>query len=141
MKLWDFQRLQGMKEAYYEPVTLSIWSMTEVSVGIVVANLPPLRKSFDSLLIHVLPKSSNDKSASTRFQSFHLPTYHGHLDPRATTKGMTGRSTRRHSMTTIPGDHESDKAILGDIQLRKSNDSHHIMCTTHISVEKGRRGA
>jgi hypothetical protein len=138
MKLWDFQRLQGLKEVYYESVTLSIWSMTEVSMGIVVANLPPLRKSFDRLLKHVLPKFSTNRSTSSRFPSVHLPTYHSNHDPGATAEGVTGRGARLHSMTTVTGDHESDKAILENVYLGKGNDRRDIMCTTHISVEKSR---
>ncbi|KAF2826691.1 hypothetical protein CC86DRAFT_291449, partial [Ophiobolus disseminans] len=58
LKLWDFQRIQNQKEIYYEFVTLSIWSITEVAIGIVVANLPPLRKSFDGLFkLSSLPRN------------------------------------------------------------------------------------
>jgi hypothetical protein len=113
--------------------------MTEVSVGIVVANLPPLRKSFDGLLKHMLSHSSASRSTLSRFQSFHLPTYHTQRDPRPTTSEyMPGRGARKHSMTTITGDHECGKAILEHVSPRKDEDSHDIMCTTYISVENSR---
>ncbi|KAF1832844.1 hypothetical protein BDW02DRAFT_528991, partial [Decorospora gaudefroyi] len=90
IKLWDFQRIQGVKEVYYESATLSIWSMTEVSLGIVVANLPPLRKSFDGLLKHVISGSSPgnvfsaSKYSNNNFQSFHLATFQGRQDRKST---------------------------------------------------------
>jgi hypothetical protein len=54
--------------------------MVEVSIGIVVASLPPLRKSFDSLLKHITFGSlrsklfSGNKSSSGNRQSFNLPS-------------------------------------------------------------------
>jgi hypothetical protein len=92
LKLWDFQRIQNAKEPYYESVTLSIWSMAEVAIGIIVANLPPLRKSFDNILRHVLPSTGSNNIR------FSLATYHSQsLRPK--------------------GDGESDKAMLHDIEL------------------------
>jgi hypothetical protein len=118
--LWDFQRIQNVKEAYYESVTLSIWSMAEVTAGIVVANLPPLRKSFDSFFKHVIPSTgsnevlSRDAFNNRKFESYSLPTY--------------------HSQTKRPrGDGESDKAILEEVGSEKEH-GHGIMKTTEIEV-------
>jgi hypothetical protein len=135
IKLWDFQRLQGLEEVYYESVTLSIWSMTEVSIGIVVANLPPLRKFFDGLLRNTLSKSSTSRSILSRFQSFHLPTYHTQYDPRATDEGMTGKSAKLHCVTTVTEDHESGKAIIEDVYLREDKQSNDLMRPSHASIE------
>ncbi|KAF3052317.1 hypothetical protein E8E11_007355 [Didymella keratinophila] len=104
-----FQKLQGQAEVYYESVALSIWSITEISVGIVVANLPPLRKSFDgmfkqSLLDSVTDKFSSSKPSQGHGQSYGLPTYRSQVTRRSTIEAMTGRSARQTE------DNESDKA-------------------------------
>ncbi|KAL1801325.1 hypothetical protein ACET3X_001667 [Alternaria dauci] len=135
IKLWDFQRLQGLKEVCYESVTLSIWSMTEVSIGIVVANLPPLRKSFDGLLKNVLSECSTSRSTLSRFQSFHLPTYHTQYDLRVTDQGRTGRSAKSHGATTVTGDHESGKAIIEDVYLGEGKHSDELMRRSEVSIE------
>jgi hypothetical protein len=88
----DFQRIQNKKEAYYESVTLSIWSMSEVTAGIVVANLPPLRKSLESLLKRVIPSAGSDdilsrnKSLNYKFESYNLPKLIGRGEMEIVTK-------------------------------------------------------
>lgn len=81
--------------------------MSEVTIGIIVANLPPLRKSFDRLFRHVLPSTG-----STRI-SYNLPTY-------------------RTQPTRHTNDNESDKAILEE--LHAENMRNGIMKTTKISI-------
>lgn len=41
----------------WEGANLSIWSSTELSVGVLIASLPPLRKQFESLCQRFLPPS------------------------------------------------------------------------------------
>src|SRR5262245_66474526 len=119
MKLYDFQRIQGKKEVYYESVTLSIWSITEVSIGIVVANLPPLRKYFDAWLMAIIPASlrkhmfsSNDKSSGRDGQGYAMPTYGSQLSRR-----MDGRMGKgREGRVQPSADDESDRAILEELE-------------------------
>jgi hypothetical protein len=95
--------------------------MTEVTSGIVVANLPPLRKSFDSFFKHVLPSTgsnnilSRNKSGGPNFESFNLSTY----------RNQTARTT---------GDGGSDKAILEEIEIEQKHHDSKILKTTQISV-------
>lgn len=132
-----FQKLQGQAEAYYESVSLSIWSITEISIGIVVANLPPLRKSFDGMFKHILPDSVTDKVFSGKpsqgqGQSYNLPTYRSQVTRRSTIEAMTGRSARQTK------DNESDKAILEDLEgeyTGKKFSKRGIMRTTRVSVD------
>jgi hypothetical protein len=118
----DFQRIQYKKEIYYESVSLSIWSMSEVTAGIVVANLPPLRKSFDDLLKHVIPSTgsnnvlSRNRSLNHKFESYHLPTYHSQIN----------RSK---------GDGDSDKAIL-EVESDDRQHGSGIMKTTEIEIQR-----
>jgi hypothetical protein len=143
-KLWDFQRIQGKKDVYYESVTLSIWSLVEVSIGIVVANLPPLRKSFDGLLRHVISGSVTSKlfsgnrssNSNRNSQSFKLPMHRIHPDRKSTMDGITGRSERTHSVATATGNRDIDKVVVGKSHPREGKNSDDIMCTTHVSVDR-----
>jgi hypothetical protein len=132
IKLWDFQRIQDLKEVYYESVTLSIWSMTEVSVGIVVANLPPLRKFFDRFLNHIVSGSFTSK---VDFPSLHLSTYRSKNDRKSMTDGMACRSARLHSSAT--GDNESDRAALNKVELDDRKHSNEIVKTTQVTLDCG----
>jgi hypothetical protein len=83
--------------------------MAEVAAGIVVANLPPLRKSFDKIFRRVIPSIASNNIR------FSLATYHSQsLRPK--------------------GDGESDKAILDDIELDERQRDPGIMKTTQITI-------
>ncbi|KAH7067877.1 hypothetical protein FB567DRAFT_541392 [Paraphoma chrysanthemicola] len=122
LKLWDFQRIQGVKEVYYESVTLSIWGMTEVSAGIVVANLPPLRKSFDSFFKHIAfsvasnTVFSGNKSSGTGFENFNLQTDRSQPDRKI-------------------ADDDSDRAILDETEGEGGRRGSGIVRITRISVD------
>jgi hypothetical protein len=83
--------------------------MAEVASGIVVANLPPLRKSFDTLFRHVLPSTASNNIR------FSLATY-------------TSQNARPK------GDGESDKDILDEIEFEERQHDPAIIKTTHISI-------
>ncbi|KAI1523973.1 hypothetical protein A1F97_10825 [Pyrenophora tritici-repentis] len=116
IKLWAFQQLQGQKEFYYKCVPLIIWSMTELSVGIVVANLPPLRKSFDSLLRSILPTSLSHTRDSMRFKDLHLPAYFSRNTARDRASGGIGKS---HTAVLATID-TNEEAIMRDIDTAES---------------------
>jgi hypothetical protein len=137
IKLWDFQRIQGLKEAYYESVTLSIWSISEVSVGIVVANLPPLRKSFDGFFKHVLSGSINTKlgiSDNSNLQSFKLPSYGSKRNSKGMPDGANGRSVRLNSTAT--GDDMSDKTMLGQFDFDDSKHGSRLVRSTQVTLDR-----
>jgi hypothetical protein len=96
--------------------------MSEVTAGIVVANLPPLRKSFESLLRRVIPSAGSDailsrnKSLNFKFESYDLPTYHSQVN-------------------WSRGDVDSDKAIL-EVESEDRQQGPGIMKSTEIEIER-----
>ncbi|KAF2024212.1 hypothetical protein EK21DRAFT_117999 [Setomelanomma holmii] len=123
LELRDFQRIQGSREVYYESVTLSIWSVTEVAIGIVVASLPPLRKSFDGFFKHMISSviSKNAltgvRPSRTGFEKFNLPMY---------------RSQQGRKVT----DDDSDRAIVEDAEIEDGRWNSGFLRTTRISIDK-----
>ncbi|KAI8931672.1 hypothetical protein NX059_011319 [Plenodomus lindquistii] len=135
LKLWDFQRIQGATEPYYDSVTLSIWSMAEVAIGIVVANLPPLRKSFDGLFRHISATVSNRITRTHHSDvngfDFNLPSYTTHHPRQSTAEGVTGRVTKKYTKD----DDESDMAILSGVGEGDCKESDEITKTTQIDID------
>jgi hypothetical protein len=55
MKTRELGALSKTKDPTWDAVNLTIWSATELSVGILIASLPPLRKVFDNFFRTLLP--------------------------------------------------------------------------------------
>ena len=55
MKTYHFTALKKTTDPTWDAVDLSIWSATELSIGVLTASLPPLRKQFDKLFRAILP--------------------------------------------------------------------------------------
>ncbi|KAH9876723.1 hypothetical protein J1614_003855 [Plenodomus biglobosus] len=104
------------KELMWDAVDLSICSVNEVCVGIIIANLPPLRKTLNGLLSKVLPASltGNSGNASRKMNS------------RAITI-----STKGHNKLADNGDGDSERYILELEEQRPSQ----IMKTTRVDVD------
>ncbi|KAF2107379.1 hypothetical protein BDV96DRAFT_506219 [Lophiotrema nucula] len=102
--------LAGHAEFNYESVTLTIWSHAEVTVGMVTANLPPLRNTFDKLFKSLLPDSIGSRFMSgygsnhQRSRNMELETY-GTLSKKS-------RGRRKDHAETM--DDESERRILPD---------------------------
>ncbi|KAF2627376.1 hypothetical protein BU25DRAFT_469124, partial [Macroventuria anomochaeta] len=54
-KTIELRALRKTKDPTWDGVNLTIWSATELSVGILIASLPPLRKVFDKMFRRILP--------------------------------------------------------------------------------------
>ena len=99
-----------------DAVDLSICSINEVAVGIVVANLPPLRKTINSLLAKILP----DKFATTLGMGSRKQASQNPIASVYSAKG--------HTKLDNSADDESERYIL-ELEDRKSS-GNGIMRTT-----------
>ncbi|KAJ4990126.1 integral membrane protein [Stagonosporopsis vannaccii] len=61
-KTIELSALKKTKDPTWDGVNLTIWSATELSVGILIASLPPLRKVFDKMFRNILPSTFMTKS-------------------------------------------------------------------------------
>ncbi|KAF2708442.1 hypothetical protein K504DRAFT_535041 [Pleomassaria siparia CBS 279.74] len=61
-KTYELSSLAKTNDPTWDGVDLTIWSATELSVGILVASLPPMRKQFDKLFRYILPTTMQSKS-------------------------------------------------------------------------------
>ncbi|KAH7112095.1 hypothetical protein B0J11DRAFT_186942 [Dendryphion nanum] len=63
-KTIELSALRKTTDPTWDGVNLTIWSATELSVGILIASLPPLRKQFDRMFRLILPSTFQTKSKS-----------------------------------------------------------------------------
>lgn len=61
-KTVELSALKKTRDPTWDGVNLTIWSATELSVGILIASLPPLRKVFDKLFRNILPSTFMTRS-------------------------------------------------------------------------------
>lgn len=63
-KTVELSSLKQTQDPTWDSVNLTIWAATELSVGILIASLPPLRKVFDSLFRRILPSTGSKTRVS-----------------------------------------------------------------------------
>ena len=118
--------LNVSKDPTYDSVNLSIFAISEVFVGAFTASLPPLRKTFETLLKQVLPMSLTGASRTPKgsVESYELPQSGSKL---------SDKSRRRRDDV---GDDDSELGILPDEEVlhERKNSDQDIMKTTHVSV-------
>lgn len=120
------------KDPTWTGVPLGIWSSAELSIGILIASLPPLRKAFDSLFSKILPSTLNPSRTpnsaygygrSTNGNHIRLDTYEQNKRSKGTHKGHQGESV-------LDSDSESERAILEDAEGKGAG----IVKTTKVTV-------
>jgi hypothetical protein len=122
LKLYEVRSLNNSPDPTYTAVNLSIYAMAEVFVAAFTACLPPLRKTFDTMLHQMLP---NISFVATPGQT------HGSHELR----GGSNRSVMdRVSALRKGSDADSDHAFLENRDGGKELDIE-ILKTTQVSVE------
>jgi hypothetical protein len=87
--------LRKTKDPTWDGVNLTIWSATELSVGILIASLPPLRTQFDKFLRRILPTSFG--KSQTPGNSMPLYNFSNRFSKAVhTNKGVDDGSSERH---------------------------------------------
>jgi hypothetical protein len=66
LKLYEMKSLNSSSDPTYTSINLSIFAVAEVFVGAFTASLPPLRKTFETILRRVLPESVLGTSRSRK---------------------------------------------------------------------------
>jgi hypothetical protein len=127
----------GTREIHWDLVTMTLWATAETTVGIMVANLPPLRKSFEKLFKSFLQSTSTGgmnttgTRAGNTSNAFQMQSYRSQTRHRSMMDGLAGYGTRQ-SMS----DNGSDKAILeaSDGEHGRQMPSQGIVKTTEVTV-------
>ncbi|KAI2487538.1 hypothetical protein Ptr902_01671 [Pyrenophora tritici-repentis] len=108
------------EESIWDAVDLSICSINEVCVGIIIANLPPLRRTILGSFSKFIPESYATGLGK------HTSQYTASRGSQHTSKSQAERETI--------ADDESECCIL---ELNKRPQSSGIMKTTHVLIQNG----
>ena len=127
---------KGTKQLLWDAVSMTLWATAENTVGIVVANLPLLRKPFEKLykswLGSTITGNTNPATPSGTYNSFMMQSHLSRATRKSRGEGLKGYGTR------LPGesDDESDKAILQQSENEGQSymPSGGILKTTKVTV-------
>jgi hypothetical protein len=129
-KTIELAPLSTTKDPTWDGVNLTIWSANELSVGVLIASLPPLRKQFDMIFRKLLPTTLRGTRSK---QPNSIPLYNVSKQFTIGTRpsGKTGDDTSK-----LYEDDSSEKGILPD------SDNNGIMKTVvHEVVHEERAGS
>ena len=113
-KTIELSALMKTDDPTWDGVNLAIWSASELSVGILVASLPALRKQFDSFFRRILSSTFLGMGSKTGSGSNEIPLYN--VEPPLTVGSRpTGGRSRFQRDDLDDGD--SEKCILDDSEL------------------------
>lgn len=133
----------------YTSLNLSIFAITEVFVGAFTASLPPLRKTFETILCRVLPESILGSSSHSRSKSLGKNSYA--LKEVGNSYVLNGNLASNQSRPKHDLDNDSEHSMLEAQHSRHSRNSRQslegkdavnmITCTTDLSVTVDERGS
>lgn len=107
MKTTYLGALSKTKDPTWDAVDLSIWAATELSIGVLVASLPPLRKQFDNFFRKFISSTGTHSR-----QRSSMPMYN-------MSKPQTIGSRSRKG-TQVAMDDDSERSILPDTGITKT---------------------
>jgi hypothetical protein len=108
VKTVELSALLKTRDPTWDGSSLAIWSATELSVGVLIASLPPLRKQFDAFFRRVLPSTFLGTKSKTRPSGNGIPLYNVTIGSRPD----VGRS--RTDKDERDDDGDSERHILED---------------------------
>ena len=125
----------------YTSANLSIFAVSEVFVGAFTASLPPLRKTFETLLHRVLPESVTGTSRSRK--SAGKGTGNSYVMKEVgNSYVLNGNAVGNHARPKHDLDNDSEHSILEAQESQEGKDAlGAITCTTEISVAGDERGS
>ena len=142
MKLHEVKFLYSSSDPTYTSVNLSIFATSEVFVGAFTASLPPLRKTFETLLHRVLPESFTGSTARSR-KSVGKGTGNSYVMKEVgNSYVLNGNAMGSHPRPKHDLDNDSEHSILEAQQSLEGKETvGTITCTTEISVAGDDRGS
>ncbi|KAL6708788.1 hypothetical protein ACN47E_002484 [Coniothyrium glycines] len=110
----------------WDGVNLTIWSQAELSLGIMIASLPPLRKALTQIFQKVLPTTITDSRKTPQY---------GHNSGRdirmQNFEGSKAYHSRLPGESVLDEDDQSDRAILDESEHKGPG----IMKSTTVTVQ------
>ncbi|KAF1936567.1 hypothetical protein EJ02DRAFT_506444 [Clathrospora elynae] len=126
-KTIELKEIVETRDPTWDTVNLGIWSSAELSIGILIASLPPLRKAFDSFFKMILPSTLANSAKTPKYGYGHSSDGGIHLN---TFQGSKAYHSRIRGESVLGGDDESERAILEGEENKESG----ILKSTKVTV-------
>lgn len=142
LKLYEMKSLNSSPDPTYTSLNLSIFAVSEVFVGAFTASLPPLRKTFETLLHRVLPESIIGSASRSR-KSVGKGTGNSYaMKEVGNSYVLNGNISDNKSRPKHDLDNDSEHSILeAQRSLEGKDNIGNITCTTEIRVSGDDRGS
>ncbi|EUC30999.1 hypothetical protein COCCADRAFT_28182 [Bipolaris zeicola 26-R-13] len=134
-KTIEMSALKKTRDPTWEGSNLNIWSACELSVGVLVASLPPLGKPIDSMLDRILPSSFLVTDPDNCPYNNGLPMF-------SISKQFTigSKPTRERTRSKNYNDRDNDKYILKEAQQPEKDEiirtiSHGVCIDEHPGTQ------
>ncbi|KAI4650627.1 hypothetical protein J4E93_002984 [Alternaria ventricosa] len=128
-KTIELKAITKTQDPTWDGVNLTIWSSSELSIGILIASLPPLRKAFDHLFKKFMPSTLTGSGKTPHYGYGNSSAAHGNSIHMKNFQGSKAYHSRLPGESILDGDDESDRAILDDDQKGSG-----IMKSTDVQV-------
>jgi len=128
-KTIELKAITKTQDPTWDGVNLTIWSSSELSIGILIASLPPLRKAFDHLFKKFMPSTLTGSGKTPHYGYGNSSVAQGNSIHMKNFQGSKAYHSRLPGESILDGDDESDRAILDDDQKGSG-----IMKSTDVQV-------
>jgi hypothetical protein len=133
LKTIELKTITVTRDPTWDGVNLTIYSSAELSLGILIASLPPLRQAFDHLFKKILPSTVTGSGRTPHYGYGHSSIGGGAAAGNSIHMNNFQGSKAYHSRVQGESvlDDESDRAILTADEEHKG---HGIMKSTDVEV-------
>ncbi|KAF2996233.1 hypothetical protein E8E13_003240 [Curvularia kusanoi] len=129
-KTIELKTITETRDPTWTGVPLGIWSSAELSIGILIASLPPLRKAFDNLFSKILPSTLAGSKTPNSHYGYGRSTNGNHIRLDTYEQNKSSHKSRHPGESVLDSDSESERAILEDQEGKSAG----IMKTTKVTV-------
>ncbi|KAF1929961.1 uncharacterized protein M421DRAFT_381590 [Didymella exigua CBS 183.55] len=135
LKLYEMKALYSSPDPTYTSLDLSIFAVSEVFVGAFTASLPPLRKTFETLLRRILPESILGSASQSRKSAGKGTDNSYVMKEVGNSYVLDGNTSGNQSRPKHDLDNDSEHSILdAQSSLEGKDVVGNITCTTDINV-------
>ncbi|KAJ4381918.1 hypothetical protein N0V86_003287 [Didymella sp. IMI 355093] len=142
LKLYEMKSLSTSPDPTYTSLNLSIFAVSEVFIGAFTASLPPLRKTFETLMRRILPESLISSASRSRKSVGRVTGNSYSTKEIRNSYVLNGNISGNQPKAKHDLDNDSEHSMLEVQRSMEGKDSvGNITCTTEISVSGDDKGS
>lgn len=129
-KTIELKTITQTSDPTWDGINLAVWSSAELSIGILIASLPPLRKAFDNMFQKILPSTMTGSKTPKLNYGYGNSTHGNHVRLDTYENNRRTRKSMHQGDSILDNDSDSERAILEDAEGKGAG----IIKTTKVSV-------